>query len=81
MSSRNTLWYAFYKGWFAGRAGRRRPQVHSMVEHAFMVDGYDIGKNTSQGMSNRAASAAPDEYDESEARAKDMSAAVGGTAK
>ena len=67
MSGHNRLWYAFYKGWFAGRAGRRRPQVHSMVEHSFMVDGYERGRNTEQGMSNRAASAASEEnYDDEE---------------
>jgi hypothetical protein len=59
------LWYAFYKGWFAGRAGRRRPHVHSMVEHSYMVDGYDSGRNSAQGMSNRAANAAAvDDYDD-----------------
>ena len=65
MNGRNRLWYAFYKGWFAGRAGRRRPHVHSMVEHSYMVDGYDSGRNSAQGMSNRAANAAAvDDYDD-----------------
>lgn len=82
VSSRNTLWYAFYKGWFAGRAGRRRPQVHSMVEHAYMIDGYDIGRNTSQGLSNRAAgAAADDDYSESELPVEDQSEAAEGAAE
>jgi hypothetical protein len=53
------LWYAYYKGWFAGRAGRRHPQVHSMVEHAYMVDGYDTGRHSAQGLSNRMSKTAP----------------------
>ena len=54
MTNWDRLWYAYYKGWFAGRAGRRHPQVHSMVEHAYMVDGYDKGRNSAEGVSNRA---------------------------
>ena len=72
------LWYAFYKGWFAGRAGRRRPQVHTMVEHSFMVDGYEIGRNTSQGLTNRAASAASaEDGNESESPVDEQSAVAG----
>ncbi len=64
MGSSDRLWYAYYKGWFAGRAGRRRPQVHSMAEHAYMVDGYEAGRNSAEGVSNRAAkSAAADQHE------------------
>lgn len=80
MSSRNTLWYAFYKGWFAGRAGRRRPQVHTMVEHSYMVDGYEIGRNTSQGLTNRAASAESGEDHDEPVSAVDEQAEAAGEA-
>ena len=48
-----------------------------MVEHSFMIDGYERGRNTEQGMSNRAASAAAEgNYDDADMPADEQSAAA-----
>ena len=58
VASKDRVWNAFYKGWFAGRAGRPYPPVDSMVEHSFMVDGYDLGRRSTGRPSHAAALAA-----------------------